>query len=75
MNWKQYALFAFLFVLVDSVWLQGGYPLHLQTWRNVTNQPTKTLQVDLGAALAFYAVAPLGYKFFVEPLAQKDPTL
>ena len=72
--WKEYVLFIVLFLVIDSLWLRGAYTLHLQTYRKVTNTQG-AIDLNKTAAFMFYALAPLGYFVFVQPLAKNDPVL
>jgi uncharacterized membrane protein len=73
MNYKLYALFIVLYLVLDMIWLQGGRKLHLAAFNKVTGQNVDNIKIDMVAGFIFYLIAPLAYFVYIKPLAKGDP--
>lgn len=68
---KEYILFMFIFLLLDSLYIYALKDSHLETIKNVQSS---SLQPRIIPAILFYLMVPIAYVYIINPLAKGDTT-
>ena len=66
---KVYFTFLVALILIDTIYILGLKKIHSTVVQKVQGSP---LQLKIVPALLFYAIAPLAYIYFIQPLSKDD---